>query len=175
MNSDYALDDMSPQPPPKVMQRGGGGGGETRTQVDELQPILLAPGKVGQEDVDSPYDSGARSALKRIGLHAARFFAVVALFIGLLAIPWAVNWDYADIGDSTNDYDQARNIIYWIFYWLWLVWIIGSAVHLFALLLPYIFWFVAKYVNPAHRRCESSFHLLEKQANNLKTGGSPDP
>src|SRR5205814_4179348 len=49
--------------------------------------------------------------------------------------------------------EKARvDTIYYIFCWLLTAWMTACAGHLLATLLPYIFWFCASFVNPAHQK-----------------------
>ncbi|KAH8902101.1 hypothetical protein BR93DRAFT_887864 [Coniochaeta sp. PMI_546] len=86
-------------------------------------------------------------------LWAVRYAAVI-LVVGVpLAIPVIVfrNDQILD-DDETIEQRQYRQLVFYLFAWLLTCWLGFWASDALGLALPYIFRFVARYVNPAHQR-----------------------
>lgn len=78
---------------------------------------------------------------------------IAFLFVAaLLAIPIIVTADAREPDDASNKVRQNRNLIFYIFVMLENIWACAGVFYLIALVLPYLFRFVAHYVNPAHER-----------------------
>jgi hypothetical protein len=148
---DYNLEDLRPTPPPKPA--------DTMHSVHEIKPSWVSVVK-DSDELDNPYKSGSSGGFKRVAFHALRIILVAGIIAVLLAIPTIVLQDFADVSGSTDDTLQNKNAVYWIFIWLLFTWVAGSVSHVLALMLPYIFWIIAKFVNPAHRKCKSFFHMF---------------
>ena len=153
VTNDYAVDPISRPSSAKTPNE------KMSASIHEMQPLagsdMVPEGKgveIAPEDEDSPYKMLTRKERNRFIFHAIRFVLTVIVIGVLLCVPLFVLADYADIGDSTDDSPQRQNLVFWIFTWLFSTWIIACTFHFIALILPYVFWLVAKFVNPAHRR-----------------------
>ena len=162
VTSDYAIDSISQPMSAKISTEK-----MSAHSVHELQP--LAGGDpvyeekqkdTSEEAEDSPYKMLSRRERNRIILHAVRFVLTTVVIAIFLAIPLFVLAGYADVGDSIDDNLQKKNAVYWGFAWILSAWVIGCFFHFIALILPYVFWIVAKFVNPAHRRYWRVFRPL---------------
>ena len=107
-----------------------------------------------KEEDDAPYSgSGNQSSFGRIGLHILRLVFTITLIGLILAIPIFITMQQAyDL--SFNNHTQNRNFVFWFFVWMEATFVAGAAANVFALIFPYVFYAVAKWVNPAHRRCK---------------------
>ena len=108
-----------------------------------------------KEEDDTPYaGSGDQSSFRRIGLHILRLVFTITLIGLILAIPLFITKKQAYDLSFTN-HIQDKNFVFWFFVWLEATFAAGAAANIFALIFPYVFYVVAKWVNPAHRRCKS--------------------
>ncbi|KAB5518871.1 hypothetical protein GE09DRAFT_977795 [Coniochaeta sp. 2T2.1] len=103
-------------------------------------------------------------------LWAARYVAVV-LVVGIpLAIPIIIfrqDLDVlANVDDTTTvesvERRQYRQLVYYLFAWFETCWLGFWASDVIGLGLPYVFRFVARYVNPAHQRYWRVFRVLHR-------------
>ena len=114
---------------------------------------------------------------------AIRWFAVTGSIAMLLAIPMILYRDDKDrqtdvIFDNTGDPEIPpeattvvkdnvnkdriwNNFYFYLSAWLVCTWLSACFGHLFSFFLPYLFRWIAKYVNPAHRRYWKIFRRLK--------------
>lgn len=148
-NPDYVLEDR---------QQGGYQYKDDPKSAYEDPQAVSAPSYDGElsekEEEDTPYaGSGDQSSFKRIGLHALRLGFTITFMGLILAIPLFVTMKEAyDL--SGDNHIQNRNFVFWFFVWMEIMFAAGAGADIFALLFPYIFYMVAKWINPAHRRCK---------------------
>ena len=88
---------------------------------------------------------------------AARYTAVVLLVTVILAIPIIATSRTVIHGNSGN-YSQV--LVYYLFLWLLTSWLVGCACNLFWRAFPYLFWWIASFVNPAHQKYWRVFRRL---------------
>ncbi|TLS31338.1 hypothetical protein PpBr36_02569 [Pyricularia pennisetigena] len=87
--------------------------------------------------------------------YALRYLSIVVVVTGLLMVPVFVKRNEAEIDLTDSDAvkrlkkDQA---VFWTFVWLVASWLGFVLFDLIGLMLPYLFRFVARYVNPAHQK-----------------------
>ncbi|KAK0707861.1 hypothetical protein B0H67DRAFT_496581 [Lasiosphaeris hirsuta] len=95
-----------------------------------------------------------------------RFLIVVSFFGLLLAIPVIVYRDIENADENTSEEEIKDRLdrlwVYNIFQWLMISWIGLAVFYLFGTALPYIFRFVARYVNPAHARYWRILRVLRR-------------
>ena len=145
-NPDYALDDA---------QHNGFYQDEAKpTYVNGYPMVTQISDNETETEEDTPYaSSGQQSSFKRTALHIGRLLLTVVLIGLILAIPLFITMNQrTDLG--VDDATQNRNFIFWFFTWLEFTFASAIAANIFALIFPYMFYFIAKWVNPAHRRCE---------------------
>lgn len=70
----------------------------------------------------------------------------------ILAIPILVTADARESHEGDTDTRQTRNLVYYVFCVLLTTWGMTGCFYLLAVILPIIFYFVAHYVNPAHKK-----------------------
>lgn len=87
---------------------------------------------------------------------AARFSAVVVIIGFPLALPVIITGRL--LANGSNDYSQT--LVYSLFLWLLYSWIIACAFNLFWRAFPYLFWWIASFVNPAHQKYWRVFRTL---------------
>ena len=102
-----------------------------------------------------------RSFVKRQLFWALRYFAVVVVVGALLAIPIIVSRKSAIVEDDDPDIAN-KNLIFYIFLWLLITWLAGTAADLTALALPYIYRLLARYFNPAHQKYWRMFRAMRR-------------
>ncbi|KAK4143917.1 uncharacterized protein C8A04DRAFT_11888 [Dichotomopilus funicola] len=88
-----------------------------------------------------------------------KFVLIFGIVTALLVIPTVVIdadnvKSRAEFGDDEAGFSaqQTRLVTYYVFGWLWFSWIALAACYAFGTVLPYVFRFVARYVNPGHAR-----------------------
>ena len=105
----------------------------------------------------------------RLALYAVRYFFIVTI-VGIgLAVPLVLYRTDKSFGYDDDDENkiaaqiakQQNNLIFYVFCWLEATWLAACVCHLFSLLFPYVFYFVARYVNSAHRRYWRTFQTLK--------------
>ena len=154
ITSDYIVQD---RPAPSDSKSGDTKG--PNMFVHELEPLSAnggisvedRPPEYSKEPEDSPYKLLSKKERNRVIFRALRFVLTTILVTVLLAIPCFVLAGYADV-DTQDKTARKNNLIYWIFLWLVLVWVTTCLFRFFGLVLPYVFYIVAKFVNPAHRK-----------------------
>ena len=90
---------------------------------------------------------------------AARFAAVVILVSAPLAIPVIVSYRRLLVDDSSNA-DYTNILTFYLCLWLLTSWLMACAFNLFWRAFPYLFWWIAGFVNPAHQRYWRVFRSL---------------
>ena len=115
---------------------------------------------------DSPSYGPSMSILQKIG-HVLRYLFIVAV----VAVPFLVplilyNTDATILIDDPNDQNQINasnfhNQVFYIFAWLETTWLAAVASNIIVLALPYVFFFVARYVNSSHRRYWRALRTLK--------------
>ncbi|MCJ1395166.1 hypothetical protein MMC18_008047 [Xylographa bjoerkii] len=88
---------------------------------------------------------------------AARYIVVVVFVTVVLAIPIIVTGRQLTNGNSGN-YSQV--LVFYLFLWLLTSWIIGCGFNIFWRSFPYLFWWIAGFVNPAHQKYWRVFRNL---------------
>ena len=152
VTSDYAIEH---KPQPSASQAPI----EKMSNVHEMEP-LSGTASISKEQErenaliveDSPYKVLSRRERKRVFFHALRFVLITVIVGIILCIPIFVYRDYKGIDNSKDPAVQNENLVYWLFAWFLTSWLIACFFNFIGLLFPYIFWIVAKFVNPAHRR-----------------------
>ncbi|KAI6467622.1 hypothetical protein MCOR17_004386 [Pyricularia oryzae] len=92
---------------------------------------------------------------RKMVFYALRYFLIVAVVAVLLVVPVIVKQNDAEI--DLTDSDAVRRlkkdqVVFWTFIWLSISWLGFVLFDLIGLALPYLFRFVARYVNPAHQK-----------------------
>ncbi|UKZ57099.1 hypothetical protein TrVGV298_010951 [Trichoderma virens] len=103
---------------------------------------------------------------RRLFWWALRYAIVfIIIFIALL-IPIIVFSKDADVDDDTTIDDvyanQYRNLVFYICLWLEITWIFAVFFDIIGLTLPYLFRFIARYVNSAHQRYWRVFKFMRR-------------
>ena len=116
-----------------------------------------------QEDV--PTYGSHMTILRRLG-HVVRYIFIVALVGIPLLVPVILFQDDATVLLDTDDPQQIaarnhNNQLFYVFLWLETTWLAAVVSNLIALALPYIFFFVSRYVNASHRRYWRMFRTLK--------------
>ncbi|KAJ4305964.1 hypothetical protein N0V88_000754 [Collariella sp. IMI 366227] len=130
----------------------GEGKTNTSTTVSMAQPP--EPQRPNYRTATGTY----RSYLMKTLYGPLKFVLIFAVVGVLLAIPVIViNSDEiiakAEMGDIDAFFaQQTRQVLYYIFGWLLVTWIGLALCFALGTVFPYIFRFVARYVNPAHQR-----------------------
>lgn len=78
----------------------------------------------------------------------------------LLAIPIILTYDAWDSKPTDSKARRDRNLVFYIFVMLEMVWAMTGVAYVIAMVLPYLFRFVAHYVNPAHKRYWRVFIMM---------------
>ena len=146
-NPDYALED--PQ------RNGYHYKDDPKSGYEHPQAAQLYDGELSEkEEDDTPYaGSGDQSSFKRIGLHILQLTFTIALIGLILAIPIFITMKAAfDL--SLDNTIQNKNFVFWFFVWMEVIFAGAAIANICALIFPYIFYIVAKWINPAHRRCK---------------------
>ncbi|KAI5459649.1 Mechanosensitive ion channel-domain-containing protein [Mariannaea sp. PMI_226] len=106
----------------------------------------------------------AVSHRKRIGSWALSYITGVVLVGVALLIPVILFQKDSNLegeeDDLTVEQRQYKNLVYYLFLWLFISWLALVFSDIFALFLPYLFRFIARYVNPAHRKYWRMFRNL---------------
>ena len=125
----------------------------------ELEPLSEVASNAQQKEPDrteevedSPYKFLSRKERYRVLFHALRFLLTTVIIAILLSIPLFILHDTAYIDDTADDNIQRKNLVYWFFTWFLVTWLVACFFNLVGLILPYLFWIIAKFINPAHRR-----------------------
>ncbi|KAK0710046.1 hypothetical protein B0T26DRAFT_653339 [Lasiosphaeria miniovina] len=96
---------------------------------------------------------------------ALKYLIIMAVPGLLLAIPIFVTMNNKDLDDDAidaADQRQTRQLVFWLFLWLEVSWLGGCVAYGIGCALPYIFRFVARYVNPAHARYWRIIRVMRK-------------
>lgn len=97
-----------------------------------------------------------------------KWLSVTILISVIISIPMIVLKD--TLGESgTTDLEiikkffenQWKNLCFWIFAWLLVSWLSACVFHAFASVFPYIFRYVARYINAAHGRYWRVFNFMK--------------
>lgn len=162
VTSDYIVGDQLQSTRTKL-----GAEKEPSTWNHEMQPLSGAVSVHEEKETqhahdvdDSPYKILSRKERNRVIFHAVRFVLVTVLVAIILCIPLWIFQSYRDVGVTTDDGLQQRNLVWWLFSWFLSTWLIACFFNFIALIFPYLFWVVAKFVNPAHRRYWRIFRPL---------------
>ncbi|KAF2149102.1 hypothetical protein K461DRAFT_316011 [Myriangium duriaei CBS 260.36] len=90
---------------------------------------------------------------------------LVLLLVGIpLAIPIIIyrNDSTVDLENETPKQKQHRQLTFYVFCWLLTTWLGGFLFYCLGCWLPYLFRFVARYVNPAHQRYWRVFRVMRR-------------
>ena len=109
----------------------------------------------------SPVSTGLGRRFPRAS-HVLRYLLVVVTMGLPLAIPVMACSRYAVILDDDVAFSkQTQNLVYYIFLWLLITWLAACASNVLIRCFPYVFRFVAGYVNPAHRKYWRVFRVMK--------------
>ncbi|KAM7196962.1 Mechanosensitive ion channel protein 8 [Rhypophila sp. PSN 637] len=91
-------------------------------------------------------------------------YLLIGLVIGVpLSIPVIIYRDYQDIlPEPIDPVAESRQFLFYLFYWLEISWIALCLSFLVGTALPYVFRFIARYVNPAHVRYWRVLRVLRR-------------
>ena len=114
---------------------------------------------------DTPSYGTSMPILRKV-VYVARYLFVVALVaLPLLAPLFLFTTDALILLDTDDQNDinarNTHNLIFYIFAWLETTWLAAVIVNIIVLALPYVFYFVARYVNSSHRRYWRVFRALK--------------
>jgi hypothetical protein len=129
----------------------------------KAENIIFLAAKPSEKTYSGDDESTSRGArdgggVDRMFLIAVARYVTVVVLVGLaLAIPIIV----ADL--------QYNNLVFYAFSCLETIWLCGVATDLLALLFPYVFRVVARYVNPAHHRYWRVFRTMRLPVTMLGT------
>ncbi|MCJ1402346.1 hypothetical protein MMC11_005566 [Xylographa trunciseda] len=118
------------------------------TSQQNLQNPQLEPNTGGDNTQDSTQHLGFGHRFPFLAF-AARYTAAVVFVTVILAIPIIVTGRLWINGNSGN-YSQV--LVYYLFLWLLTSWVIGCGFNLSWRAFPYLFWWIAGFVNPAHQK-----------------------
>ncbi|KAL8349004.1 hypothetical protein RB598_001998 [Gaeumannomyces tritici] len=128
---------------------GGGGGPTTYSEpAGEDHDPATAPDGV----LPPPVEAHKR---RQLWLWALRYFLVVAVVFVALLVPILVTEKdgNVDLSDAAAVKSKRKSqLIYYVFSWLLVSWVSFVFFDLVGLALPYMFRFIARYVNPAHQK-----------------------
>lgn len=101
-------------------------------------------------------------------VYAVKWFLVTVIVSAILSIPMMALTDSVELDSATLDeaiveaYNkQYKSLGFWISTWILASWLSACLFHALAQIFPYIFRFVSKYINPAHRRYWKVFRFMK--------------
>ncbi|KAN0066820.1 hypothetical protein V8E54_015109 [Elaphomyces granulatus] len=101
-------------------------------------------------------------------VYAVKWFLVTIIISAILSIPMMALTDSVELDSNTLDeaiveaYNkQYKSLGFWISSWILASWLSACLFHALAQVFPYIFRFVSKYINPAHRRYWKVFRFMK--------------
>jgi hypothetical protein len=142
----------------------------TYTPSKENNTLSTMP-KDGSMDGSNPQDpaleveakTGFFSSRSRRLLWALQFALTVIIVSVPLMVPMILfSGDRVLDDDDTLEKRQYRQLVFYLFSWLLASWLGGCVSYAFALAFPYLFRFVARYVNPAHQRYWRVMRIMKR-------------
>lgn len=150
----------------------------------QIRGTEYATGTAFGGDNSAPYDQGSMATMVKSSgsvkpprrcwrrtsgvIYAVKWILTTLIVSVIIAIPMMVLTDSIEVnsdtlyGEFTDDYyEQYRNLGWWISSWILASWISACLFHAFAQVFPYIFRFLSKYINPAHRRYWKVFRFMK--------------
>ncbi|KAK3380819.1 hypothetical protein B0H63DRAFT_450216 [Podospora didyma] len=137
----------------------------TAPQMDNMKDVESSSSEPRAE-VDHRTAFGSyRSHIWKYVFWGIRFFVIMAFPGILLSIPVIINRNNKFLDDNAIDSADARQdkqVIFYIFLWLVISWIGVCLSYLLGCALPYIFRFIARYLNPAHLRYWRTMRVMKR-------------
>ena len=176
-NAEQFMNVRAPPPPPlKSSARGQNAGATVQEKTDRSQEDSMEahkrtamPPVIDSIPIDRPPMRVSKAARFWWLLFAIRYFFIVAVVAIGLAVPLILYRTDKSFGFSDDDNTpseaavavQKNNQIFYVFCWLEATWLAACVCHLAILVLPFVFYVVANYVNIAHRRYWRAFWTLK--------------